>query len=89
MVQHARLQALLEQNITVDRRTCVADEHYVPTLLAMHGLDDEVALSSSVPGILHSTMRSGSITKVPAKCMQKYYSISNCIPAALDHVKSL
>ncbi|KAK9831707.1 hypothetical protein WJX74_006651 [Apatococcus lobatus] len=37
----AKVQALLEQNITVERRTCVADEHYVPTLMAMHGLDDE------------------------------------------------
>ncbi|KAK9862348.1 hypothetical protein WJX84_002596 [Apatococcus fuscideae] len=37
----AKVQVLLEQNITVQRRTCVADEHYVPTLLAMHGLDSE------------------------------------------------
>ena len=74
-MQLERLQALLEQNITVDRRTCVADEHYVPTLLAMHGLDDEVALSSPVPGILHSIMRFGITTTVLAKRALKCYSI--------------
>ena len=36
------VQDLLQKNVSVERRTCVADEHYVPTLLAMHDLDSEV-----------------------------------------------
>ncbi len=34
-------QALLDAGFTVPKRACVADEHYVPTLLAVHGLDNQ------------------------------------------------
>lgn len=30
-----------------ETRKCVADEHYVPTVLAVHGLDNEVRQLSS------------------------------------------
>ncbi|KAK9812629.1 hypothetical protein WJX72_000912 [[Myrmecia] bisecta] len=35
------VQQLLDANLTVAMRTCISDEHYVPTVLAMHGFDDE------------------------------------------------
>ena len=34
-------QALLDAGFKVQKRACVADEHYVPTLLAVHGLDNQ------------------------------------------------
>eukprot|EP00884_Botryococcus_braunii_P021242 jgi/Botrbrau1/7801/Bobra.0159s0229.1 len=35
------VQEALDANITIPKRECVADEHYVPTLLAMHGLESK------------------------------------------------
>lgn len=35
-------QALLDAGFMLQTRACVADEHYVPTLLAVHGLDNQV-----------------------------------------------
>ncbi|KAK9842052.1 hypothetical protein WJX81_006318 [Elliptochloris bilobata] len=35
------LQALLDAGFRMQKRACVADEHYVPTLLAVHGLDNQ------------------------------------------------
>ena len=35
-------QALLDAGFRLQKRACVADEHYVPTLLAVHGLDNQV-----------------------------------------------
>ena len=36
-------QALLDAGFRLQKRSCVADEHYVPTLLAVHGLDNQVS----------------------------------------------
>ena len=33
------MQALLDAGVNLTRRTCVSDEHYIPSLLAAHGLD--------------------------------------------------
>lgn len=35
------MQRLLDQGVLTNssRRTCVSDEHYIPSLLAVHGLD--------------------------------------------------
>ena len=35
-------QAMLDAGFRLQKRACVADEHYVPTLLAVHGLDNQV-----------------------------------------------
>lgn len=40
------------------RRSCVADEHYIPTLLASKGLDDEVR-QQIVWSLLQCCARSG------------------------------
>ena len=33
------MQALLDAGVNLTRKTCVSDEHYIPSLLAAHGLD--------------------------------------------------
>jgi len=43
-------QALLDAGFTVPKRACVADEHYVPTLLAVHGLDNQARAAARALG---------------------------------------
>ena len=42
-----------------ESRQCVADEHYVPTTLAAHGLDNEVLTEGSCAGCIKVACRSG------------------------------
>lgn len=37
---------MLDAGFRLQKRACVADEHYVPTLLAVHGLDNQVITMS-------------------------------------------
>ena len=54
----ATLPAWLNRS-DMEPRHCVSDEHYIPTLLAVHGLDEEVCKPTRLAAVRHAMAGGG------------------------------